>query len=179
MRWSDCVLQQVEGEELDRTQATFHRKPQPYGSMGRASDLHSGGRGFRIQLVNRFFFYLKINTFCIHAFKNSVLMTLLLGIPNTHRNGTWAKLNVRHLGTRLWLLLIYSCFCSFFTACWRHWCRGKTGNSCYLLWYINPRRQTVVNQLSCGFNPCLNPTFFQFLDLLEHIFFSDHNCFSF
>jgi len=40
-------------EEVEKTRATFHRKPQPYGSMGRATDVHSGGH---VQLVNRFFF---------------------------------------------------------------------------------------------------------------------------
>jgi len=32
-------------------------------------------------------------------------------------------------------------------------------------------RQTVVNQLSCGFNPSLSQTFFRFLDLLRARFF--------
>jgi len=70
------------------------------------------------------------------------------------------KLNPRLLGTRIWWLLIDSCFGSFITARWRHWCRGRTGNTCYFLWCI-PGRQTVVNQLSCGFNPRLS-LFFSF-----------------
>jgi len=31
----------------------------------------------------------------------SSLITLLLGIPSMHQNGTWVKLNVHHLGTRI------------------------------------------------------------------------------
>ena len=44
---SECSDQiAFEDEEMEKTQAIFHRKPQPYGSMGRATDLHSGGRRF-------------------------------------------------------------------------------------------------------------------------------------
>jgi len=39
--------------------------------------------------------------------------------------------------------------------------------------------QTEVNQLSCGFNPSLNPTLFQFLDHFRARFFSDYICLSF
>ena len=109
-------------------------KPQPYSSMGRAADLHSGGRRFESSWWTDFFW--KINTFAYTFFLNSALITLLLGITSTHRNGTWAKLNARHLGTRICWLLIDSCFGSFITARWRLWCRGKTGNSCHFLWYI-------------------------------------------
>jgi len=35
-------LQWVEDEEVEKTQAKFHQKPQPYNSMGRTVDLHSG-----------------------------------------------------------------------------------------------------------------------------------------
>ena len=72
-----------------------------------------------------------------------------------------SKLNTCHLGTWLWWLPIDICFCLFFTARWRYWCREKTGNSCGAF-LSKPRRQTVVNQLSCGFNPSLNQTFFRF-----------------
>jgi len=71
------------------------------------------------------------------------LITLLLSIPSTHRNETWAKLNARHLGTRICWLLINSYFCSFITARWRHWCKGKTVNSC-CTFLSKPHRQTVV-----------------------------------
>ena len=46
-------------------------------------------------------FFFEKQYFCMHVFKNSVLITLLLGIPSTHQNGTWTKLNARHLGFRL------------------------------------------------------------------------------
>ena len=87
------------------------------------------------------------------------MITLLLGITSTHRNGTWAKLNARLLGTRICWLLIDSCFHSFITLHWRHWCREKTVNSC-CAFLPKPLRQTVVNHLSCGFNPNLSQTFF-------------------
>jgi len=83
-------------------------KPQPHGSMGRATDLHSGGRKFEFSRWTEFF--LKINIFCIHVL---ALITLLLGIPSMHWNGTWAKLNACHLGTRIcwwlmnWQLLLF------------------------------------------------------------------------
>ena len=169
MRWSDCVLQQVEDEELEKTRATFHQKPQPYGSMVRATDLRSW---VQIQLLTRFFFS-KINTFCIQVFKSPALIALLLGISSTHRNRTWAKLNARHLGTQLWCLLMDICFCSFFTVRWKHRCREKTKNSCNTF-LSKPRRQTVVNQLSCGFNPSLSQN--QFLD---HFFQWSHLSFCF
>ena len=82
----------------------------------------------RIQLWTDFFW--KINTFAYTFFLNSALITLLFGITSTHRNGTWAKLNARLLGTRICWLLIDSCFRLFITARWRHWCRGKAVNSC-------------------------------------------------
>ena len=108
MQWSDCILQQVEDEEVEKTRATFHRKPQPYSSMGRAADLHSGGRGFESSWWTLFF--LKINTFCMHIFKSPALIALLLGIPSMHQ---WAKLNTRYLGTRLVIangyLLLFIC----------------------------------------------------------------------
>ena len=65
MRWSACVLQRVEDEEVEKTRATFHRKPQPCSSMGRAADLHSGGRRFESSWWTPFFFS-KINS--IHVF---------------------------------------------------------------------------------------------------------------
>jgi len=99
------------------------------------------------------FFLLKINTFCTH-FLNLALIPLLLGIPSTHWNGTWAKLNTHHLGTRICWLLIDSCFCLFFTARWRHWCREKMVNSC-CTFLSKPHRQTVIYHLSYGFNPSL------------------------
>ena len=172
MRWSDCILQRVEDEEVEKTQATFHRKPQPYGSMGRATDLHSGGRGFESSWWTDFFFLSKINTFVYtFFFFNSALITLLLGITSMYQNRTWAKLNARLLGTRICWLLIDSCFRSFITARWRHWCGGKTVNSC-CTFLLKPRRQTLVNHLSCGFSPTLSQTFFfRFWTFLKHIFF--------
>jgi len=112
-------------------------------------------------------------------FLKSALIALLLGIPSTHRNRTWAKLNARHLGTRLWWLLIDSCIYLFITVRWRHWCREKTVNSC-CTFLSKPRRQTVVNHLSCGFNPTTfffsisgpfwSTFFFQWSQLFELLF---------
>ena len=152
MRWSACILQPLEDEEVEKTRATFHRKPQPYGSIGSATDLHSGGRGFESRWWTDFFF--EYQYFCKHVFLEfyysillqlysvqhwrsaatcaaaySILTTLLLRIPSTHRSGTWAKLNAHNLGTRICWLLTDSCFGSFITAHWSQWCRGKTGNT--------------------------------------------------
>jgi len=98
-------------------------------------------------------------------------MTLLLGIPSMHWNRTWAKLNAHHLGTWICWLLIDSCFRSFITVRWRHWCREKTVNSC-CTFLSKPRRQTVVNQLSWGFNPhlCKLNFFFSFWNFLKQVF---------
>ena len=151
MRWSACILHWVEDKEVEKTRATFHRKAQHIPSKT------------------------KIILFTQTIFWNSALIALLLGIPHMHRNGTWAKLNTRHLGTRIFWLLMDIYFCSFFIAHWRHWWREKTGNGCVMScvkFLSKPRRQTVVNQVSCGFNPHLNRTFFQFLDLFEALFFA-------
>jgi len=111
-----------------KTWATFHWKLQPYGSMGRSTDLHSGGHRFKSSRWTDFLFE---NQYFFHTrFINSALIKLLLGIPRTHRNGTWTKLNARHLGTWMCWILVDSCFCSFITVHWRHWCREKTVNSC-------------------------------------------------
>ena len=67
-------------------------------------------------------------------------------------------------------LLIDSCFGSFITVRWRHWCRGKTVNSC-CTFLSKPRWQTLVNHFSCGFNPTLSKTFFfSFWTFLKHVF---------
>jgi len=170
MWWSTCVLQRLEDKEVEKTRATFHRKPQPYSPMGRAADLHSGGHGFEFSWCTLFF--LKINTFWIHFFKSPALIALLLGTPSMHQNKTWAKLNACHLETRLWLMGYLRSFftASFFTACWRHRCREKTKYSCGTF-LSKPHRKTVVNQLSCRFNHSLSQTFFQFLELFRAFFF--------
>ena len=113
-----------------------------------------------------FFFFPKINTFCMPVF-----FPLLFSFPSMHRNGTWAKLNARHLGTQIWWLLNDSFFHSFITARWRYWCREKTVNSCYTF-LSKPRRQTMVNHVSYGFNPTLSQTFFfSFWTFLKNFFF--------
>ena len=97
-------------------------------SMGWANNLHSGGHRFEFSWWTDFFFE---NQYFLHTrlFFNLALITLLLGIPITHRN---RRLNTRYLGTQICWLLIDGYFCSFITARWRHWCRGKTENSCHI-----------------------------------------------
>ena len=56
MQWSACVLRLLEDEEVEKTQATFYLKPQPYSLMGKATDLHSGGRGLESRWWTDFFF---------------------------------------------------------------------------------------------------------------------------
>jgi len=94
--------------------------------MGSATDLHSGGHGFESTWWTEFF---SQKWYFLHAC--FLTISLLLGIPSTHQNRTWAKLSARHLGTWICWLLMDICFSSSFTACWRHWCREKMGNSCH------------------------------------------------
>ena len=89
MQWSACILQWVEDEEVEKNQATFHQKPQPYSSMDRAADCIQEVAGSNPA-----------------SFLKSSLIALLLCIPSMHRKGIWTKLNARHLGTRLWWLLM-------------------------------------------------------------------------
>ena len=49
------VLQRVEDKEVEKSWATFHRKPQLYSSTGNATDLHLGGRGFESNWWTDFF----------------------------------------------------------------------------------------------------------------------------
>ena len=126
MWWSACILQQVEYKEEEKTQATFHWKLQHKSAMRRATDLHSVGCGLEFSWWTIFF---QNYTFYIQVIWNSALIAWLLGIPNTSRNGTWAKINACHLETWICWLLMDICFCLLFTAHWRHWCREKTSNS--------------------------------------------------
>ena len=65
-------------------------------SMVSATDLDSGGCGFESCWWTEFFFQ-KWNV--LHAcFWTSVLITLLLGVPSTHQNGTWAKIKCTSSG---------------------------------------------------------------------------------
>jgi len=76
-------------------------------------------------------FFRKSILFACMLFKTQVWQhcyLALLGITSTHRNVTLAKLNAHHLGTRICWLLNDSCFRSFITAHWKHWCREKTVN---------------------------------------------------
>ena len=126
--------------------------------MGSSTDLHLGGPGFESSWWTDFFF--KYHYFLpTRFFSTSTLIALLLGIPSMHRNGTWVKLNAHHLETQLWWLLMDIYFHSFFTVRWRHWSSQKIGNSCGTF-LSKPRRQTVINQLSCGLNPSPSQTFF-------------------
>ena len=106
-------------------------------------------------------FFPKINTFCMHIF----LMSSFDSSFAWHSNALKWDLSELKQGIRLWWLLMDICFHLFFTAHWRHRCREETKNSCGTF-LSKPRRQTVVNQLSCGFNPSLSQTFFSFCTFL-------------
>ena len=56
-------------------------------------------------------FFSKTNTFCMHVFLKFSFdyQCYVLGIPSTHWNETWMKLNALHLTRTCWLL-IDSCF---------------------------------------------------------------------
>jgi len=127
------------------------------------------------------FFSSKNQYFCVQIFflKFSIDNTVTWHYKHASKRDL-SELKTWNLGTRIYWLLIDSCFGSFITSCWKHWCREKTVNSC-CTFLSKPRGQTVVNHLSGGFNPTLNQTFFQFLDRFEGRFFStrDHNCLNF
>jgi len=78
-------------------------------------------------------FFLNINTFASTFFRIQFWQDCYFAFQ---AHGTWAKLNACNLGTRICWLLIDSCFGSFITVCWKHWCEGKLGNTCHFLWCI-------------------------------------------
>ena len=103
-------------------------------SIGRMTDLHSGGRWVWVQVVHSFFFW-KSHLFAYMSLKFSSDITATWH-SWTHQNGK--------LTTQIFWLLINICFCLFFTVLWRHWCGETTGNSCGTF-LSKPHRQTVVN----------------------------------
>ena len=130
MRWSACVLQPLEDEEVEETRATFHQKPQPFSSMGSATNLHSGGRGFESRWWTNFFEYQYFlqTRFLEFSFDNTVTL------HSKHASKRdLSEIKCTSYGN---LNMLIICFCSSFTVRWRHWCRGKTENACHYLWYI-------------------------------------------
>jgi len=155
MRWSDCVLPQVEDKEVEKTQAAFYWKPQPYGSMGSApyciqevvGSIPAGEQAFSFFRKSKLFAY---TFFLKFSFDTSV----------TWHSKHALKQNLSEIkctlsgNSNMLIVLTDSCFCLFFTARWRHWCREKIVNSC-CTFLSKPRWQTVVYHLSYGFNPSL------------------------
>ena len=94
-----------------KTQATFHWKPQPYSSTGRAADLHPGGYGFESSWWAFFF----KNQYLLHT-RFLKFSTVIWHSKHASKWDLRAKLNAHHLGTWLWWLLMDICFHSFFTA---------------------------------------------------------------
>ena len=123
-----------------------------YGSIVRATELHSGDCRFESRCWTDFFSS-KISTFYIHVFlKFSFDNT----VPWHSKHASKQDLSeIKCTSSGNWLLND-SCFHSFITARWRHWCREKkTVNSC-CTFLSKPPRWTLGNYLSCGFNPTLS-----------------------
>ena len=148
MQWSDCGLKTKKWRKLKQ------HSIENYSCMAQwVEQLTCIQEVVSLNPAYEQIFFLKISTFCIHVFfLNSALITLLLGIPSMHWNGTGAKLNTPHLGTWLWWLLIDSCFHSFITARWSHCCREKTVNNC-CTFLPKPLRQTMVTTSAVGSIP--------------------------
>ena len=83
MRGTDCILQWVEDEEVEKTQATFienHRHMAQWVEQLTCIQKVAGS--------NKQIFFRKSILLRTRFFLNSALITLLLGIPSTHRNRT-------------------------------------------------------------------------------------------
>jgi len=127
---TDCVLQHVEDEEVEKTRATFHRKPQPYGPIGCATDLHSGGRRFESRWWTAFFLY---QYFFKHVFWIQFWQHRYFAFQARIEERNWTHVIWK---LKCWLL-IDSCFVrSLQRVEGTGWCKGKTGNICYFLWCI-------------------------------------------
>ena len=109
-----------------------------------------GGRKFKSQFSSKHLYLLAF-------FELQLCLTLSLGIPSTHRNGTWVA---RHLGSWKFWLLMDICFCLSFTAFLRHWCRGKRAREQLSLVVVHSSQNRIDEQLSCGFDPLLSQFFF-------------------
>ena len=114
---TSSLSQQVNAVISLRSAATWRKLKQLFfenhstdSQMGSAIDLHSEVVGSNP--AGKWFF-LKIILFECTFFWNSDLMALFLGIPSTHQNGTWAKLNARHLWTKMCWLLMDISFCLY------------------------------------------------------------------
>ena len=170
MWWSTCILQWVEHEEVEKTRAKFHRKPQPNDSISRATDFHSGGHRFESSWWTLF---LNINTFCTHIF-------LKFSFDNTitwHSKQHISKRDlseIEHTLSRNSNMLIANWYLLLFID-YRHWCSEKTVNSC-CIFLSKPCIQQWLTTSAVGSIPPKAKLLFQFL---KHIFSSDHNCLSF
>ena len=131
-------------------------------SMGRAADLHSGGSGFESSWWIVFFFL------------NVILFAYTFLKFNFHTTVTWhskhapkqdlSKIKFTSSGNSTMVIANGYLLHLFFTACWRHWCGEKTGNSCGAFLSKPRAQQWVQSQLKTNF--------FLFLDLLKHVFSS-------
>lgn len=74
-----------------------------------------------IQLVAHF-----LCLYCIFWTQSSTFSSLYLGIQTMCWCGILVKLCALHLATLILLWQIDTCFCLFFTVCWRYWCKKNS-----------------------------------------------------
>ena len=161
----------VEDEVVEKTRATFHRKPQPYSSTGRAADMHSGGRGFKSSWWTLFFS--KISTFCMHVFlKSSFDSTFSWHFKHASKRDLS---KIKCTPSENLTIVIANWYTLLFVLSLQHVegtgveRRQRTAvvHSCQ-----NHTDRTVVNQLGCGFNASLSHIFFFSFWTFKPYFFS-------
>jgi len=164
MRWSACVLQQVEEYLSDiplKTTACISQWAEQLTCIHEVAGSN---------LASEQFFVFENHTFCIQVFLKFSFDSTVTWHSKPHSKHTWkqdlSEIKCSSSGNSNNWLLIDICFSLFFTVHWRHWCRQKTGNSCGKF-LSKPCRQTLVNQLSCAL---LSQNFFSFWTFLKQFF---------
>ena len=126
-----------------------------------------------IQLVNRFFFF-KNQYFQRTGFLKFSLDITFTWHPKHASKRDLSKIKCTSFGN--WIYgdcgWISAFFCSL-QCVEGTGVEGRRGTAVITCgtFLSKPRGQTVVNQLSCGFNPHLSQFFFQFMNFLKHVFF--------
>ena len=155
MRWSDCILQRVQDEEVEKTSIKNHSHVAQWVEQLTCIQEVTGSNPAGEQIFffeNQYFLHTRFLKFSFdntvtwhskHASKQYLSEIKCTSSGNlTMEIAKWQLLSFVH----------YSALKAL--------CREKTVNSC-CTFLSKPPRQTMVNHLSCGFNPTL---FFHFLE---------------
>ena len=147
----------------------WRQRRSTHNAVVRATDYREGvawGREFESQWC---IFSPKVILFAYTFFWTLAILTLSLGIPSTHRNGTWAKLNARHLGTRKGCNGYISAFVCRLQRIEGTGVEGRQGQNAVIscgTFLSKPHRQTAQLWIQSPVN-----FFFQLLDLFWSRFF--------